>query len=400
MQRAIACAILAKGSSVLLRPSLCDDALAALGIARALGARVEIGEEAVRVESEGLDLGDGTRLVLDCGESGLCLRMFAAIAALRRGETELQGRGSLATRRVGPVEAGLRALGARATTRGGLPPVVVSGPLEGGPASVDGSASSQFLTGLLIALPLAPRDSLIKVGQLVSAGYVDLTLATMSAFGVGAEGRAGAFLVSGRQAYRAGVFSVEGDWSAAAFLLVSGALAADSGDALVVEGLDLASVQPDRAVLKALALAGAAVQLGPSGISISAKGLRAFAFDAAGCPDLFPPLAALATGCDGVSRIAGVSRLRNKESDRAAALCEEFAALGIEVGIEGDTLLVRGGRPRTATVDARGDHRIAMAAATSALRAEGPVQIEGAECVAKSYPGFFEALDTLRRGAS
>jgi len=402
MQRAVACAALADGESRLLSPSLCDDSLAALGIARALGACVEIGEGLVRVRGPAAPLRSSTaELELDCGESGLCMRMFAPIAALRAGRTLLSARGSLASRDVGMAAGPLEALGARCAASKGLPPLLVEGPLRGGRAAVDASASSQLLTGLLLALPLAPGDSELEVRGLAGGGYVELTMGTMRAFGVdlglelGAAGPATLLRVGGGRRYRPADFAVEADWSGAAFILAAGAIAGGA-DPVRVLGLDGGSSQPDRAVIDALRDSGAALSVGGTAVAVSRGSPRAFGFDARGRPDLFPPLAALAAYCPGTSEIVGVSRLRGKESDRGRAISEEFGKLGVEVGIEGDSMLVRGGRPSGGRVDARGDHRIAMAAAVLALGAAGPVEIAGSECVAKSWPDFFEALDSLR----
>jgi 3-phosphoshikimate 1-carboxyvinyltransferase len=275
---------------------------------------------------------------------------------------------------------------------------------------VDGSGSSQFLTGLLIALPLArggvgsgiPEssvgESVIEVENLVSRGYVDLTLDVLRAFGVRAERSTdySEFRIPGGQTYVSASYRTEGDWSGAAFLLVAGALAARSAP-VEVRGLDPASSQPDRAILDALRSAGAGLELSPGSIRVrAAGGLRAFSFDAADRPDLFPPLAALAAFCEGTTVLTGADRLRAKESDRAAALSEELGKLGIRIEVAGDRMLVRGrGAGAAASVDSRGDHRVAMAAAVAALAGSARVEIRGAECVSKSYPAFFEDLASL-----
>jgi 3-phosphoshikimate 1-carboxyvinyltransferase len=299
----------------------------------------------------------------------------------------------------------LRALGAACEAVDGLPPVLVHGPLAGGTVRVDGSESSQFLTGLLIALAMAGKDSTVEVEGLQSRGYVDLTVGTMRAFGVEAHNyEYKRFDVPGGQRYLPRDFAVEGDWSGAAFLLVAAAIApaapgpASSG--LAVPGLDRASSQPDRKIVAALQAAGARVEdlTGEAGLLVRGGAiLRAFDFDARDCPDLFPPLVALAARCEGESRLRGVSRLRAKESDRAAALVEVFGNIGIIVKIDGDDLVVLGGDVRGGRASSWGDHRIAMALAVASLVAEGPVVIEGAECVAKSWPTFFEDLDSVAR---
>jgi 3-phosphoshikimate 1-carboxyvinyltransferase len=406
MQRAVACALLAGGRSLLRSPSRSADCLAALAVTRGLGAAVDDLGDAIAIHGAlgagragGDPVSGRAARRLSCGESGLCIRMFSPVAALFGGETELEAEGSLRARPVGMVAAPLIELGAACETSAGLPPVRVRGPLRGGRASVDGRASSQLLTGLLIALPMAEADSVLEVEGLASRGYVDLTLDTMRAFGCVAERDVdfGEFRVPGRQAYRPAEFEVEGDWSGAAFLLVAGALAARD-EPLVVGGLDAGSSQPDRAILEALRLCGAEAEARPGEIRVRRRALEAFAFDATDCPDLFPPLVALAAACEGATSIRGAERLRGKESDRASALSEEFGRLGASVEVEGDIMTVRGtGRLRGGPVDSRGDHRIAMAAAVASLYSEAPVDIAGPECVAKSWPTFFEDLAAVAR---
>lgn len=409
MQRAVACALLAGGEgtpcgSVLRRPSRSADCLAALGVAASLGSAVEDRGDYIKITGIGSNLGGASgraasRLELNCGESGLCIRMFSPIAALIGGDVSLGAEGTLKGRKMGMIAPALEQLGAACETAGGYPPVRVRGPLRGGRARVDGRESSQFLTGLLVALPLAEADSELEVESLASRGYVDLSLATMRAFGVEA-GRDAAyerFLVPGGQRYRATDFAVEGDWSGAAFLLVAGAIAARR-EGLEVEGLDAASCQPDRAILEALRAAGAGVEIGDGRVTTRRGRLGAFEFDATDCPDLFPPLVALACACEGETRLRGALRLKGKESDRAAALREEFGALGATIEVEGDLMTVRGhGSLAGGKADSRGDHRMAMAAAIASLCAERPVEIEGSECVSKSWPTFFEDLASIAR---
>lgn len=400
MQRAVACALLAtEGESLLSSPSSSADCLAALGVARALGAHVEERAGGLAIRGVRRLPASPAARSLDCGESGLCIRMFSPIAAVFEGQTQLRAQGSLRSRPVGMISAPLIELGAACETAAGLPPVTLRGPLRGGRARVDGRESSQFLTGLLIALPLAGQDSLLEVEGLASRGYVDLTLGTMRAFGVEAQRDAEftSFRIPGGQSYKPAAFAVEGDWSGAAFLLVAAAIAA-RGAPLGVEGLDPASAQPDRAILDALRAAGAALELEPGRLAVGRGRLEPFKFDAGDCPDLFPPLVVLAAACGGESRIRGARRLRAKESDRAAALCEEFAALGLVVDVDGDLMVVQGGaRLAGGKIDSRGDHRMAMAAAVASLLCDHPVEISGSDCVSKSWPDFFENLASIAR---
>jgi len=388
-QRAVAAACLAPGTSRLLARDLCRDDLAALGLASGLGAQVTQAPGAVEIRGGGRPSGER----ISCGESGLSLRLFSALASLFEKEIVLAGSGSLTRRPVGMVVAPLRELGAACTTAGGFPPVTVRGPIHGGRVTVDASTSSQFLTGLLLALPCCRSDSEVSAPGLKSRPYVELTLNLLRQFGIEVDAAPDLefFRISGGQEYRPVELEVEGDWSGGAFLLVAGAL----GGPLEVAGLDPASVQADRAVLDALTAAGAELEITPAAIRVAPGSPRAFAFDATDCPDLFPPLTVLALALPGRSRIRGVSRLRHKESDRAAALVEEFSRIGSRIEVEDDMMYVTGGRVSGGQADARGDHRIAMALALAALRAEHPVGISGAESVSKSYPGFFADLEKM-----
>lgn len=332
--------------------------------------------------------------VLDCGEAGLSVRMFSAVASLFDSPVTLTGRGSLLKRPMVVIEESLRALGVECTTVNGCLPVTVRGPLPGGKAVIDGSFSSQVLTGILIASPYAASDVTLQVKDLKSRPYIDMTLRVMAAFGVEVGNRGySEFLIRHGQRYLPREYRVEGDWSGAAFLLVAGA----TGGSVTVENLDTASPQADRAIVDALGMAGANVACGASEVTVSRGNLKAFEFDATDCPDLFPPLVSLAACCEGTTSIRGAGRLLHKESNRAATLSREFAKLGVEVEVTGDIMRIKGGGCIGGTVESHGDHRIAMACAVAAVAAKGEVMIEDAGAVAKSYPLFFEDLERLRR---
>jgi 3-phosphoshikimate 1-carboxyvinyltransferase len=388
MQRAVIASALAEGVSVITNPSFCDDALAAMKVVKAMGA--DVGMDGKEVTVEGGMEPEGGRL--DCGESGTCMRMISAVAALYPKEFEITGRGSLMGRPVSMIEEPLRSLGAECSTDGGKPPIRLRGPIEGGDVRVDGSESSQFLSGLLMALPLCRKDSAVEAAGLRSGPYVRMTQVLMKDFGVRIESDRGMerFAVKGNQKYTPRMYEVEGDWSGAAFMLVAGAIAGE----ITVGKLSLGS-QPDQAVKSVLIQAGAAVGGEGSEVKASRSHLAAFEYDAADSPDLFPPLAVLACFCKGTSVINGASRLRSKESDRAAALASELGRLGAEIKVEGDSMEIRGGKLRGGRMDSRNDHRIAMAGAVAALASEAGVEIEGEGCVSKSYPGFFDELERL-----
>ncbi len=417
--RALAAALLSAGLSEIANPSLCDDGLAAAAVSEALGARIDArraaqaspsgpatrrpcpgmpghpGEHVTFVVSgtgkEGLGPVEGA---LDCRESGLAMRMFTPITALMAGQTTLAGSGSLRSRPMEMVES-LTALGVRCTTENGHAPIMVKGPMKGGQIRTDASVSSQFLSGLLMALPLCEKRSVVTVSGLASAPYVRMTIELARLFGVRIDhdDRLEEFVIEGNQAYRPSLYAVEGDWSGASFLLVAGAIAGS----VAVRGLDPGSLQADRAILGVLSAAGAGVETGRDYVSVERGDLLPFEFDATACPDLFPPLVALASNCGGKSVIHGLRRLTYKESNRASALHREFRKLGIRIRAEGNTMEVYGGSVQGALVDSHNDHRIAMACATAGLRARGDVAISGSACVSKSYPSFFSDIESLRK---
>lgn len=381
--------MLARGVTVIRHPSLSNDSLSALGMARALGAQVRSESDSFIVASGQLP---AAPVALNCGESGLALRMFAPVSALLCNSVTLAGEGSLLQRPVTMISEALPQFGVAVTTSNGRLPVILNGRLTGGSAVIDGSTGSQLLTGLLMALPLTASDSRIEVIDLASRPYIDLTLGLLENFGIEVRNEGySLFAIRGGQSYRAGEYSVEGDWSGAAFLLVAGA----TGGRVGISNLSRQSRQADRLILRALQEAGAAVGDDHGGITAAAAGLRAFSLDATDSPDLFPPLAALAASCKGTSIIRGVSRLRHKESDRAEAITDVLSAMKVVTGLHGDEMYITGGKVQGAVVSSHNDHRIAMMAAVMATVAEGPVTITGAEAVSKSYPEFYDHLGQL-----
>ena len=388
-QRAIALASLASGQSEIFEYGASDDVMAAIEVCKQFGARIIQEPNKLSIEG-GIAAPSQT---LHCGESGLGIRMFSSIAATLSQTVTLTGSGTLATRPMGIVEQSITALGAKCETTNGLVPIYVCGPIKGGIAKVDGSLSSQVLTGMLMAAPLAKSDTTILVDNLQSKPYIDLTIEMMKEFGVNVENiNYSEFKIKGNQRYKPSKHTLEGDWSGAAFLLVAGAIAGEVG----VSNLNPMSKQADRAIVDALMWVGAKISIQDNLILCGKGELNAFHFDATHCPDLFPPLVALAAHCEGESRILGVSRLRVKESDRAATLQQEFAKLGVKIEIEGELMRVIGGKVIGGKVQSHGDHRIAMACAVAALAADGEVEIDEAEAVGKSYPEFFEDLDKMK----
>jgi 3-phosphoshikimate 1-carboxyvinyltransferase len=352
--------------------------------------------------------------------------MFAPIIALSDQAITVQGEGSLLSRPMDFFDEIFPQLGIHVISDKGRLPLHIQGPLIPRNIVIDGSLSSQFLTGLLMSFAAAgAKDVSIKVTNLKSKPYIDLTVQVMRHFGWEVENRGYAeFYFPGPAVHPAKPvveYTVEGDWSGGAFLLVAGAIAGR----ITVKGLDTGSAQADKAILQALKDCGAflsvqeqQIEIGPaagrrdgaagpdqdpemnvgpdSATDRTGSGLKAFRFDATDCPDLFPPLVALAAFCEGTTVIAGVGRLAHKESNRALTLQEEFGKMGVGITLEGDHMLIRGGElVNGAEVHSRHDHRIAMACAVAALRADKGTVIGEAQAIDKSYPDFYEHLRLL-----
>ncbi|MDR1465693.1 MAG: 3-phosphoshikimate 1-carboxyvinyltransferase [Oscillospiraceae bacterium] len=334
-------------------------------------------------------LGPGEPRAADCGESGSTLRFLLPVAAALGLEVTFTGGGRLPERPLEPLLSLLRARGCALSAE--RLPLRISGRLRAGEYILAGGVSSQYITGLLFALPLLAGESRICLtSPLESAGYVQMTLRTLARFGIEIAAVRDGWAVPGGQTYRIpdAVPAPEGCWSSAAALLAAGALAGE----VTVAGLDPFSAQPDRAVLDLLRAMGA----GADGCTVRQARLRGITMDAADCPDLVPVMAAVMALAEGESRIVGAGRLRLKESDRLRAMAENLTILGADVTELPDGLAIRGRETlRGGAVDSRNDHRIAMAMAVAALRCEGPVTLVGAETVRKSYPAFWEDYSQL-----
>ena len=390
-QRALAVALLADGESTIGNLELCDDTRSAIRCIEALGAEVTlIDDSTIRVRGGLAPRTDR----LHIGESGLATRLFTPIASLHNQPITINGEGTILYRPISMMIDPLRQLGVEVRDGGGFLPIQVCGPMQGGEVAVDGSISSQFLTGLLLSLPMAQNDTTIYVKNLKSLPYVDMTIDTARRFGVEiAHKDYCECFIEGNQHYTATDYMIEGDLSGAAPMFVAGAVAGE----VTVENSSRLSLQADTAIIDALISAGAEVESTDNAITVRHRRLKAFEFDATHCPDLFPALVALAANCEGTSTLYGTERLLHKESNRAATLAEEYAKAGIEVDIDEQNIMrVRGGKIHGCTADSHGDHRIAMSMAIAALTADAPITIEGAECVAKSYPSFFDDLEQLR----
>ncbi|MBO7741735.1 MAG: 3-phosphoshikimate 1-carboxyvinyltransferase [Victivallales bacterium] len=334
---------------------------------------------------------------LDCGESGSTLRFLVPVAAALGKPASFTGRGRLPLR---PMATLLDAMADHGVTADAAAlPFTLSGKLQPGEYRLAADISSQYLTGLLLALPLLDAPSrIILTTNLESAGYIDLTLDTLRTFGVTVHREADGFSIPAPQRYRlpedAGKLTVEGDWSNGAFLLAAGAL----GSGLTVTGLRRDSLQGDSAMAELLRQFGAEITLTDNTCTVLPGELRGIDIDMRPIPDLAPVLAVVASCAGGTTRLLNAGRLRLKESDRLETTANLINSLGGKAEISGETLTVQGVPAlRGGSVDSAGDHRIAMAAAVAALRCAEGVTITGADAVAKSWPDFFQVRRNLTR---
>ena len=424
-QRAIIAAALAEGTSHLHGYTPCGDNEAAIQVARNLGAEVEINGTEVTIKGISASLGSMDMTELHVGESGLLTRMMIPVMAqLCAGPVTFTGEKTLLNRPLTGAKEMMDTFEASVAsdTDPVRVPLTVNGPLKSGRAEISGKHGSQLISGLLMALPFAEKNSSLIVREPKSIPYMFITLEVLKKFGikVGNDMLGGpdflesggdwslctemVFKVKGGQKYRAANINLEGDWSAAANFLVAGALFGKAE----LAGLDTTSLQADLSIMDILMDAGASLsQLdGDKGnITVQRAPLRAFSVDASNCPDLFPILAVLAAFCQGTSRLAGVGRLANKESDRAKAILEMLTQMGVKASIvkdelivEGQTLvqrLIGGNLLKGGAYTSHHDHRMVMALKVASLGADGPITIDDETCVAKSFPQFNDMFASL-----
>jgi 3-phosphoshikimate 1-carboxyvinyltransferase len=388
-QRALLLASLAKGSSIINNLGASEDELTMLQCIKDLGATVKR-EGSTLIVTGGLK---SDSIELHVGESGLASRLLVPICTAIFESVVITGEGSLLNRNMAFFELTLPQMGVQVELNEGKLPIHLKGHLQAGTYEVDGSESSQYISGLLIALSLLSADSQLVVRNLKSQPYLKMTLNTMKQFGiVPSYTELSEFEIKGNQDFQSCEYTVEGDWSSASYWLVASALGQD----VKVSGLDMSSAQADRMILQAFLSAGCRVMREGSSLSIDGSNRIPINFDSTNCPDLFPALAVYGAMTPGISKIRGVHRLANKESDRAKAIISEFGKLGVKVEIEEDTLLIHGGSTLTGgQVDAQHDHRIAMSLAILGTFSQFEVQIEGGDAVRKSYPGFWDDLEKL-----
>lgn len=387
-QRAILAAALSKGTSKLFNLGKADDVVHILDVARQLGAEIVERDDHIEITGHRMPIWPE----LHVGESGLGVRMVTSIATALHESVRINGEGSLLERPMDQFKQFLPDLGVKIELNDGKLPLETSGILKGGEITIDGSLSSQFLTGLLMALPIVSKDSVVHVKDLKSKPYIRMTIDLMRDFGIVIDHNydMDRFEIPGKQEYKACEYTVEGDWSAAAFWCVKGAI----DGKMRIKGLNPKSLQADIKVLKAIVAAGGSFEWINRELIFHHTPLYPYNFDATHCPDLFPALTVLAAATEGTNTLAGVSRLKHKESDRGQVLQKEFHNFGLSIEIEGDLMRIHGnGKLNSNTLHSNNDHRIAMAGAIASLLTKEGIEVEQAEAVSKSYPEFWEVLE-------
>lgn len=388
-QRALAAALLHHGTTVIHHAGHSNDDIAALSVIKELGAAADHDQDTLTISSNGIHPVSNK---IHCEESGLSARLFIPLVALLNKPMTITGSGSLLQRPMDTFSSLLHDLNVSLTDFKGHLPFTVKGPLQLRDITVDGSISSQFLSGLLFAYAFtADKTYNIHVQNLKSAPYIDLTLQILARFGCQIDHRNyETFHIAPRIPIPEIIeLTIEADWSSAAPWLVAGAM---SGE-INMEGLNLDSLQADRIILDILKETKAILHYEQGMLSVKHAPLHSFHFDATHCPDLFPVLAILATQCAGISAITGLHRLQHKESNRAHTIRYMLNTFGVQHSIENDTLVIPGKQTLNGgIIDSNNDHRIAMAAAIGALKATAPVTILHADAVMKSYPDFFVHL--------
>ena len=384
--RLLICAALSKDRSEIVCPEVSDDILATVSCLNALGADIRREGDVFCVSPI---VSPPETADIDCGESGSTLRFLLPVISALGVKCRVTMHGRLPQRPLSPLYELLTEHGAVLSGLGKTP-LHISGKLRGGAFSIAGDVSSQFISGLLFALPLIGGKVNIT-SKLESAPYLDMSCRCLETAGVAVHRTGATISVSGGYGM-SGRHTVEGDWSNAAFWLCAGAIGAKP---VTVTGLDMRSAQGDRQIVELLRRLGAKVDIAQGAVTVFPSKLKACDIDAGDIPDLVPVISLLCAAADGESRIYNAARLRLKESDRLAAISALLGAMGCALTQTDDGLIIRGGRLHGAELSSFGDHRIAMTTAVASLLCDGDILIDGAEAVRKSYPRFFDDFAAL-----
>jgi 3-phosphoshikimate 1-carboxyvinyltransferase len=397
--RAVIAASLAAGESLIEDPLLSDDIIYTIDACRSLGSDIKLEGNQLKINGTGgqIKVAPGRERIF-AGNSGSTIRLVAPLAALAPTRVILDGDNRLRQRPVGDLLSALESLGVRARSLGNnsCPPIEIQGGrLSGGEVTTSGQKSSQHISALLMIAPYTEGGLTIKVTGLRSKPYLDITLDVMRKFGVEAVNKEyKEFLVKNGQIYQGKRYRIEGDYSSAAYFLAAGAI---GGQPVTVKNLKADSAQGDKYLMNILSRMGCSVEQPEEAVTVSRRGeLKGITIDMGDYPDLVPTVAVVAAYARGKTEMTNISHLKFKESDRLADTATELGKMGIKVDITDNAMLVYGGKPQGAEVEAHNDHRLAMSLSIAALFAEGNSIINGAEAVTKSYPRFFNDLASLR----
>ncbi len=329
--------------------------------------------------------------VVDCIESGNTLRFIIPVAAALGKKVTFTGSGRLPERPIGDYLRLLPEHGVKCVSDGGLP-LSIEGKLTAGRYEIAGNISSQYITGLLLALPIVDGDSeIVLTTKLESKPYVDMTLKVMRDFGVTVEETDNGYFVKGKQKYQPRDYYVESDWSQAAFFLTAGAINSD----IELKGLDLDSTQGDKEIVDILRRFGADIQADEKSVRCKKSPLKGIEVDVTDIPDTVPAIAVAASFADGTTVITGAKRLRYKESDRIESVASNLRLMGVDVAVNEDGMVITGSPVHGAQLNGYNDHRIVMAFSVAALCADGETRITEPDSVNKTYPSFFDDYNML-----
>ena len=389
--RAIICAGLAEGVSNIENIAFSEDISATCAAMKSFGSEITQLKDSLIISGSGkLNIVDSN---IDCFESGSTLRFLVPLAAAAGGKATFEGRGKLIERPMQPYYDIFDSQSIKYRNTGGKLPLTIDGKLKPGEFKIKGNISSQFISGLLFALPLLDGDSKIKTAELESRPYIDLTLYALKRFGISVENKDyKEFNIIGNQKYKASDCRIEGDFSQAAFWLAAGTLGSD----VACSGLNMDSLQGDKDILKIIESMGGSISIEEDKIKAAPSKTKGVIVDASQIPDLVPVIAVLAALSSGTTKIINAGRLRYKESDRLHSISCELHAAGADIKEQEDGLIIEGKEMlEGGSVDSWNDHRIAMALAIASTRCKNPLIIKNGDCIKKSYPGFWNVFRNL-----
>lgn len=389
MQRLLLAALISNSKCKLYNVPHSQDVISAVAYAKTLGYEISLNENFIQIDGFNLNKMDN----VNCGESATILRMFLPFTIYLLKKFQVSGQGTLLDRIFFDLTNNLKKLNINCNSQADKLPLEISGDVVPGEYFIDGSHSSQFISGLLMIMPILHSNSILHVNNQVSKPYIDLTLSVLKLFDIEITNHNYTkYEIFGNQKFNTKEFYFsEGDWSSAANLLVAAAICGE----IELEGLNINSCQADKEIINILENCNAQIEISDKLVKVVKSDLKSFNFDATNCPDLIPPLVALALNCNGTSTIQGIDRLENKESNRALALLSEFRKMGANINIENNKFYINYSKLKAGILDSHSDHRIAMSLTIAALNANGISEISGTQCVAKSFQSFFDVLNNL-----